>query len=87
MQLIFNYRRIFFSKLAPECNIITLKNKKEEFDTIILNIDKEINHLNFPLLFKELESKNLLNMNVTGSISNMRKADLRAKKLKNITIT
>ena len=87
MQLISNYRRIFFSKLTPQCNLITLKNKKEEFDSIILNIDKEINHLNFPLLFKELESKNLLNMNITGAISNMRKADLRAKKLKNITIT
>ena len=87
MQLISNYKRIFFSKLTSQFNIITLKNKKEDFDNIILNIDKEINHLNFPLLFKELETKKMLNMNVTGSISNMRKADLRAKKLKNINIT
>ena len=43
MQLISNYKRIFFSKLTPQCNIITLNNKKEEFDNIILNIDKEIN--------------------------------------------
>ena len=84
MQLIYNYKIIFFSTLTSQCNIITLKNKKEEFDSIILNIDKEINHLNFPLLFKELETKNMLNMNVTGSISNMRKADIKAKKLKNI---
>ena len=86
MQLISNYRRIFFSSMTPQCNVITLKNKKEEFDNIILNIDKEINHLNFPLLFKELESKNLLNMNITNSISNMRKAELKFKKFKNYKI-
>ena len=84
MQLISNYKRIFFSKLTPQCTIVTLKNKKEEFDNIILNTDKDVNHLNFPLLFKELESKDLLNINVTGNISNMKKAGLKVKKFKNI---
>ena len=84
MQLISNYKRIFFSKLTPQCTIITLTNKKEEFDNIILNIDKDVNHLNFPLLFKELESKDLLNVNVTGNISNMKKAGLKVKKIQNI---
>ena len=84
MQLISNYKRIFFSKLTPQCNIITLNNKKEEFDNIILNIDKEINPINFPLLFKELECKNMLNMNITGNVSNMKKAALKVKKIKNI---
>jgi hypothetical protein len=69
--------------MTPQCSIVTLKNKKEEFDNIILNIDKEINHINFPLLFKELETKNLLNMNATDEISNMRKAALKLKKMKN----
>lgn len=83
MRLISNYKRIFFSQLTPQCSVVTLKNKKEEFDNIILNIDKEINHTNFPLLFKELEAKNLLNMNATGEISNMRKAALKLKIMKN----
>jgi len=86
MRLISNYKRIFFSQMTPQCSVVTLKNKKEEFDDIILNIDKEINHLNFPLLFKELETKNLLNMNLTGEISNMRKAALKLKKIKNNNI-
>jgi hypothetical protein len=62
-----------------------LKNKKEEFDDIILNVDKEINHANFPLLFKELESKNMLNINETGNLSNLRKSALKVKKIKNVT--
>ena len=86
MQLISNYKRIFFSKLTPQCNIITLKNKKEEFDNVILNIDNEINFNNFPLLFKELECKKMLNMNIPGNIANMRKAALKIKKVKNINV-
>ena len=84
MQLISNYKRIFFSNLSPQCNIITLKNKKEEFDNIILNIDKDINQINFPLLFKELESKNLLNINFTGTINNMKKASIKTKVFINV---
>ena len=86
MRLISNYKRIFFSQMTPQCSLVTLKNKKEEFDNIILNIDKEINHINFPLLFKELETKNLLNMNATSEISNMRKAALELKIMKNNNI-
>lgn len=86
MEVLSNYKRIFFSKLSPQCNIITLTNKKEEFDNIILNKEKEINHLNFPLLFKELESKNLLNTNITGNISNMRRTVSKIKKINNMKI-
>ena len=73
MELISNYKRIFFSRLPPKYNIITLKNKKEEFDNILLDAEKEINYLNFPKLFNELESKNKLGMTITGSLINMRK--------------
>ena len=81
MKLISNYKRIFFSKFAPQYSIVTLKNKKEEFDDILLESEKEINHFNFPKLFQELESKNKLSMAVTGSITNMRKT-LHNKKIK-----
>ena len=83
MQLISNYKRIFFSKFTPKYSIVTLKNKKEEFDTILFDLEKEINHLNFPKLFQELESKNILGITVTGSITNMRKT-LAKKEQKNL---
>ena len=83
MKLLSNYKRIFFSKFPPEYSIVTLKNKKEEFDSIIFDLEREINHLNFPKLFSELESTNNLGITVTGSVSNMRKA-LIQKKQKNL---
>ena len=73
MELISSYKRIFFSKIPPQCNIVTLKNKKEEFDNILLEAEKEINYSNFPKLFKELEIKKNLSIIDTGSIANMRK--------------
>jgi len=73
MQLISNYKRIFFSRFAPQYNIVTLKNKKEEFDNVLIQAEKEINYLNFPKLFNELELKNKLGITITGSIVNMRK--------------
>ena len=73
MELISNYKRIFCSKIPPQCNIVTLKNKKEEFDNILLEAEKEINFSNFPKLFRELEIKNNLVITETGSIANMRK--------------
>ena len=73
MQLISSYKRIFFSRFAPQCNVITLKNKKEEFDNVLIQAEKEINYLNFPKLFNELELKNKLGIAITGSIANMRK--------------
>ena len=54
-------------------NVITLKNKKEEFDNVLIQAEKEINYLNFPKLFNELELKNKLGIAITGSIANMRK--------------
>jgi len=73
MELISNYKRIFCSKIPPQCNIVTLKNKKEEFDNILLEAEKEINFSNFPKLFRELEIKNNLAITETGSVANMRK--------------
>ena len=73
MELISNYKRIFCSKIPPQCNIVTLKNKKEEFDNILLETEKEINYSTFPKLFKELEQKNNLSIIATGNIVNMRK--------------
>ena len=81
MELISNYKRIFFSRIPPQCNIITLKNKKEEFDNILLETEKEINYSTFPKLFKELEQKNNLSIIATGNIVNMRKT--LTKKIQN----
>jgi len=83
MELLSNYKRIFFSKFPPQYSIVTLKNKKEEFDDILFNLEKEINHLNFPKLFHQLESENNLAITVTGSAANMRKT-LAKKIQKNI---
>ena len=83
MELLSNYKRIFFSKFPPQYSIVTLKNKKEEFDNILFNLEKEINHLNFPKLFHELEAENNLGITVTGSAANMRKT-LSQKISKNI---
>ena len=79
MQVLSNYKRIFFSRFAPQYNIITVKNKKEEFDKILLDFEKEINILNFPKLFQELETKKKLDITVTGSINNMRKTLTKKK--------
>ena len=73
MELISNYKRIFCSKIPPQCNIVTLKNKKEEFDNILHETERDINYLNFPKLFRELEIKQNLSITDTGSIANMRK--------------
>ena len=81
MDLISNYCRIFFSKLSGKCNIITLNNKKEEFDNIILNIEKNINYFSFPLLFKELESQNKLHLTIPNSIANMKKTLSKQNKI------
>jgi hypothetical protein len=83
MELLSNYKRIFFSKFPPQYSIVTLKNKKEEFDEILFDLEKEINHLNFPKLFHQLESENNLGITVTGSAANMRKT-LAKKIQKNI---
>ena len=54
MNLISNYKRIYFSNLTERYSIINLNIKKEEFDKIIKNIDHDINIYNFPLLFQFL---------------------------------
>ena len=73
MKLLSNYKRIFFSKFPPQYSLITLKNKKEEFDNILTELEKEINYLNFPKLFTDLELNKNLGITITGSVSNMRK--------------
>ena len=73
MQLLTNYKRIFFSKIPPQYSIVTVQNKKEEFDKILSDIEKEINQYNFPKLFQELELNNNLGITHTGSMANMLK--------------
>jgi hypothetical protein len=73
MKLLSNYKRIVFSKVPPQYSVITLKNKKEEFDNILTELEKEINYLNFPKLFTDLELNKNLGITITGSVSNMRK--------------
>ena len=87
MQLLTNYKRIFFSKIPPKYSIVTIQNKKEEFDKILFGIEKEINQFNFPKLFQELESKNNLGITETGSMSNMKKTISKKNKKTKIKIT
>ena len=63
MSLISNYKRIYFSNITEKISIYNFNQKKDEFDKIILNIDKDINCNNFPLLYKILLKTNQLKMN------------------------
>ena len=63
MSLISNYKRIYFSNITEKCTIYNFNQKKDEFDKIILNIDKDINCNNFPLLYKILLKTNQIKMN------------------------
>ena len=73
MNLISNYKRIFDSNLTKKCSIINLNLKKEEFENIIMNADKDINFNNFPLLYQSLLNTNQLKMNQPFLHSNMKK--------------
>ena len=73
MNLISNYKRIFDSTLTKKCSIINLNLKKEEFENIIMNADKDINFNNFPLLYQSLLNTNQLKMNQPFLHSNMKK--------------
>jgi len=74
MNLFSNYKRIFNSHLTKKCSIINLNLKKEEFDNIIMNANKEININNFPLLYQSLLNNNQLKMVQPFLHSNMKKA-------------
>ena len=71
MKLLSNCKRIFFFKFPPQYNLIILKYKKEEFDNILIELEKEINYLNFPRLFTDLELNKNLGITITGSVSNI----------------
>jgi hypothetical protein len=73
MNLISNYKRIFNSTLTKKCSLVNLNVKKEEFENIIMNADKDINFNNFPLLYQSLLNTNQLKMNQPFLHSNMKK--------------
>ena len=60
MDLINNYQRYFLSNLTPKCSPITLNNKKEQFDQILLSIKNEYNMFSFPLLYNIKSKKGIL---------------------------
>ena len=60
MSLISNYKRIYDSNLTERLSIINFSLKKEEFDKIIMSVDKDINCNNFPLLYQSLIKTNQL---------------------------
>ena len=80
MNIISNYKRIYFSTLTQKCSVFNLKEKKAEFDNILLSFESEISQYNFPLLFKSLEIYGKLSINNTNSILNMKKAESLNKK-------
>ena len=95
MNLISNYKRIFNSTLSKKCSIINFNLKKEEFENIIMNVDKDISFNNFPLLYQSLLNTNQIKMNQPFLHSNMKKVytpltikkndeEIKEDKLKNI---
>ena len=84
MNLINNYQRYFLSHFTSKCNPITLHNKKEQFDKILLTIKKEYNMYSFPLLYDTVSKTGVLNQNNINSAS-MRRAskDHKQNKIEN----
>ena len=58
VSLINNYHRIFLSSLTEKCSPITILNKKDEYESILLTVQKELNLYSFPLLFNCLYKNN-----------------------------
>ena len=81
MKLINNYQRTFLSNFTKKCNPITLNNKKENFDKILLSIKEEYNMYSFPLLYNIISKKGILNQNNINS-AEMRRASKEYKHIK-----
>jgi len=81
MNLINNYQRTFMSNFSKKCNPITLNNKKEHFDKILLSIKEEYNMYSFPLLYSIISKKGILNQNNINSAA-MRRASKEFKHIK-----
>lgn len=81
MNLINNYQRTFMSNFSKKCNPITLNNKKEHFDKILLSIKEEYNMYSFPLLYNIISKKGILNQNNINSAA-MRRASKEYKHIK-----
>ena len=62
MNIIHIFHLYFLSKSKSKLSLISIKNNLEEFTKIILETEKEINFLSFPILHKLLESKNKLSI-------------------------
>jgi hypothetical protein len=60
MNLIDYCYKNFFSAFNHKNNIVTLNNKKEEFELYIEDCKKQINGYNYPIFFKALNNKNKL---------------------------
>ena len=52
MKIFSNYRKIFPPFFNEKLPLVTLNNKREEFEKLLANSEKEINGCNFPLLYK-----------------------------------
>ena len=53
-----NYHRIFLSGLTEKCSPITIMNKKDEYESILISTQKELNPYSFPVLFNCLYKNN-----------------------------
>ena len=67
LALINGYQNIFEGD-NPEEKKLNM-NKKEEFDKIIANIDKDVNYFNFSSLYKELENQNKTKQSIIESLT------------------
>ena len=63
MDIIYNYNLYFIHKSQKNINFISLKSKIQEFNIYIREKEREINHLNFPILHTLLEKNNKLSTN------------------------
>ena len=81
VSLINNYHRIFLSSLTEKCSPITILNKKDEYESILLSTQKELNLYSFPILFKCLYKNNKSYTN-TISTQSMKKYSKKSQHMK-----
>ena len=80
MDIIYNYNSYFIRKSNHNINYITLKSKLNEFNEYIIQQEKGINQLSFPLLHEILEKNNKLGINYRTKVDRNKKLNLNIKK-------
>ena len=80
MNIFHIYHLYFLPKSKSNISLITFQNKMEEFNQIIIDSEKKINHYFFQNLHKLLESKNKLSLNYKTLINKTSKPSLSKSK-------